>query len=399
MIAVASVVVLAIIIHFFVKETPKEAFRLDTTTLSTNKIMTTVTATGTVDPITEITVGTQVSGIISKIYVDYNSIVKKGQILAELDKTNLQNTYNSQLQNLNNSKTQYEFQQKNFLRSKELHDQNLISDIDYETAKYNFDLAETSYKLNQSNLKQAQTNLNYATIKSPINGVVLSRAVQEGQTVAASFSTPTLFDIAQDLTKMQVIADVDEADIGGVKDGQRVSFSVDAFPNDTFSGTVTQVRLKSTVTSNVVTYQVVVNTPNKDLKLKPGLTATITIYTVEKNDVATLPNKALNFKPDIETLQKSGYTIENNPKISKNMNENERIVWLVSGKTIRNVKVEVGDADNLNTEILSGLAKNDSIVLDTKSLTDQTGISGGATQRSPFLPNFHRGNQQGAAKK
>jgi HlyD family secretion protein len=398
-ISVASVVVLAIIIHFFVKETPKDAFRLDTTTLSTNKITTTVTATGTVDPITEITVGTQVSGIISKIYVDYNSVVKKGQILAELDKTNLQNTYNSQLQNLNNSKTQYEFQQKNFQRSKELHDQNLISDIDYETAKYNFDLAETTYKLNQSNLKQAQTNLNYATIKSPINGVVLSRAVQEGQTVAASFSTPTLFDIAQDLTKMQVIADVDEADIGGVKDGQRVSFSVDAFPNDSFSGTVTQVRLKSTVTSNVVTYQVVVNTPNKDLKLKPGLTATITIYTVEKSNVPTLPNKALNFKPDTETLQKSGYTIENNRKIGKNLNENERVVWLVSGRTLRNVKIEVGDADNLNTEILSGLAKNDSIVLDTKSLSDKTGISGGTTQRSPFLPNFHKGNQQGGAKK
>ena len=399
-ISVASVVVLALIIHFFAKETPKDAFRLDTTILSKNKITTTVTATGTIDPITEITVGTQVSGIISKIYVDFNSVVKKGQILAELDKTNLQNTYNSQLQNLTNSKTQYEFQQKNFQRSKELHDQNLISDIDFETAKYNFDLAETTYKLNQSNLKQAQTNLNYATITSPIDGVVLSRAVEQGQTVAASFSTPTLFDIAQDLTKMQVIANVDEADIGGIKDGQRVSFSVDAFPNDSFEGKVTQVRLKSTVTSNVVTYQVVVNTPNKGLKLKPGLTATITIYTVEKADIETLPNKAFNFKPDIETLKKSGYTIENIRRKGKNLKENERLIWALKGKTLREIKVDVGDADNSNTEIISGLTKNDSIILDKKLLADETKILNGTADRSPFMPNFKRGGSgQGGSKK
>ena len=208
-ISVLSIAVLAIGLYAFQKKTPIDASHLETTKLSLNKITTTVTATGTIDPIIEIAVGTQVSGIISKIYVDFNSAVKKGQILAELDKTNLQSDYNSQLLNLNARKTDYEFQQKNFKRSKELHDKNMISDIDFETAKYNFELAESTYKLNQSNLKKAQTNLDYATIHSPIDGVILSRAVEEGQTVAASFSTPTLFTIAKDLTKMQVVANVE----------------------------------------------------------------------------------------------------------------------------------------------------------------------------------------------
>lgn len=398
-ISVVSVVVIATGLHFFLNGSPKDAFRLDTTKLSLNKITTTVTATGTIDPIIEIAVGTQVSGIISKIYVDYNSVVKKGQILAELDKTTLQSDYNSQLLNLNSSKTQYEYQKKNFDRSKDLHDKNLISDIDFETAKYNFELAESTYKLNQSNLMKAQTNLNYATIHSPIDGVILSRAVEEGQTVAASFSTPTLFDIAKDLTKMQVVANVDEADIGNVKTGQRVSFSVDAFPDDLFEGKVTQVRLKSTVTSNVVTYQVIVNAPNQNLKLKPGLTANITIYTVEKNNVETLPNKAFSFKPDIETLGKSGYTISENMEIGKNLKENERVIWEQDGKTIRNKRVVVGDTDTSNTEIVSGLSSNELVILEQKSLADNSASSTDSSEKSPFMPNFRGKNAQGGTKK
>ncbi|MDR3653887.1 MAG: efflux RND transporter periplasmic adaptor subunit [Paludibacter sp.] len=387
-ISVISVVVIALGFYIFKKESPKNAFRLETTKMSLNKITTSVTATGTIDPITEITVGTQVSGIISKIYVDYNSVVKKGQILAELDKTNLQSDYNSQLLNLNSSKTQYDFQKKNFDRSKELHDKNLISDIDFETAKYNYELAESTYKLNQTNLKKAQTNLNYATIYSPIDGVIVSRAVEQGQTVAASFSTPTLFDIAQDLTKMQVVANVDEADIGNVKEGQRVTFTVDAFPNDQFSGKVTQVRLKSTVTSNVVTYQVVVNTTNKDLKLKPGLTANITIYTVEKSDVQTLPNKVFSFKPDMESLKNSKYTIFENKELGKTLKENERIVWVQDGNTIKNKIVAIGDADMANTEITSGLSNDELVVLDQKSLTDDSSTPNDSSEKSPFMPNF-----------
>jgi len=385
-ISVLSIAVLAIGLYAFQKKTPTDASHLDTTKLSLNKITTTVTATGTIDPIIEIAVGTQVSGIISKIYVDFNSAVKKGQILAELDKTNLQSDYNSQLLNLNARKTDYEFQQKNFKRSKELHDKNLISDIDFETAKYNYELAESTYKLNQSNLKKAQTNLDYATIHSPIDGVILSRAVEEGQTVAASFSTPTLFTIAKDLTKMQVVANVDEADIGNIKTGQRVSFSVDAYPNDQFVGEVTQVRLKSTVTSNVVTYQVIVNAPNENLKLKPGLTANITIYTVEKNNVQTLPNKVFSFKPDIAALTKKELVVMENKKNVENLKENERMVWVQNGKDIMNKPVVIGDADATNTEIVSGINDKDVVILELKSLSDNA--VNGATEKSPFMPSF-----------
>jgi len=366
-ISVLSIAVLAIGLYAFKKKTP-------------------IDATGTIDPIIEIAVGTQVSGIISKIYVDFNSAVKKGQILAELDKTNLQSDYNSQLLNLNARKTDYEFQQKNFKRSKELHDKNMISDIDFETAKYNFELAESTYKLNQSNLKKAQTNLDYATIHSPIDGVILSRAVEEGQTVAASFSTPTLFTIAKDLTKMQVVANVDEADIGNVKTGQRVSFSVDAYPNDQFVGQVTQVRLKSTVTSNVVTYQVIVNAPNENLKLKPGLTANITIYTVEKNNAKTLPNKVFSFKPDIDALTKKELIVKENKLTAANLKENERMVWVQNGKSVLNKSVVVGDADANNTEIVSGLDDKDVVILELKSLADNA--MSGAPEKSPFMPNF-----------
>ena len=387
-ISVVSLVVIAFGFYSFNKGLPKDAFKLETTKLSNNKITTTVTATGTIDPITEITVGTQVSGIISKIYVDYNSVVKKGQILAELDKTNLQSDYNSQLLSLNSSKTQYDFQKKNFDRSKELHDKTLISDIDFETAKYNYELAESTYKVNQTNLKKAQTNLNYATISSPIDGVIVSRAVEQGQTVAASFSTPTLFDIAQDLTKMQVVANVDEADIGNVKEGQRVTFTVDAYPNDQFTGKVTQVRLKSTVTSNVVTYQVVVNTPNKDLKLKPGLTANITIYTVEKNNIETIPNKVFSFRPDSLLMKKSKYIISENKEIGRNLKENERVLWIQDGNIIKNKSVEIGDADLANTEIISGLSKNELVILDQKSLVDDSGASNNTSEKSPFMPSF-----------
>lgn len=396
-ISAISVIVVAIGLYFFLKASPKDAYRLETSKVSLNKITTTVTATGTIAPIIEIAVGTQVSGIISKIYVDFNSVVKKGQILAELDKTNLQSDYNSQLLNLNSSRTQYDFQKKNFDRSKDLHDKNLISDIDFETAKYNFELAESTYKLNQSTLKKAQTNLNYATIHSPIDGVVISRAVEEGQTVAASFSTPTLFTIAKDLTKMQVVANVDEADIGTVKKNQRVTFSVDAYSNDLFEGEVTQVRLNPTTTSNVVTYQVIVNAPNQNLKLKPGLTANITVYTVEKNDVQTLPNKVFSYKPNEANLKTSGFTITEDPKIVKRLKENERIIWVQEGKTIRNKSVVIGDADATNTEIVSGLSNTELIVLDQKSLAEDN--LNQSAEKSPFMPSFGKKNGQNGAKK
>lgn len=240
-----------------------------------------MTATGTIEPVTSVTVGTQVSGIISKIFVDYNTVVKKGQVIAELDKTNLISSLNTAKANLSSAQSQLTYETSNYNRYKALYDKGLVSADEYENARLSFVQAKESVATAKETVKKAETDLGYATITSPIDGIVLSKEVEEGQTVAASYSTPELFTIAQDLTDMRVVADVDEADIGDVKEGARATFTVDAYPNDTFNGKVTQVRQEATTTNNVVTYEVVISAPNADLKLKPGLTANVTIYTAE----------------------------------------------------------------------------------------------------------------------
>lgn len=379
-----GVLVAAISLHFYLKSSPKDGFVLQTTTMEVSKISRSITATGTIEPIIEVNVGTQVSGIISKIYVDYNSEVHKGDVLAEIEKTALQADFNSKTLALNSSKIEFEYQQKNFERSKELHEKKLISDTDFETAKYTYEKAESSFRMNESDLVKVKNNLSYATIYSPIDGVVLSRAVEEGQTVAASFSTPTLFIIAKDLTKMQVVANVDEADIGEVKHGQRVTFTVDAYPNDVFDGEVTQVRLEATITSNVVTYQVIVNAPNPSLKLKPGLTANISIFTMEKNSVNILPNKAFNYKPDTAAMLNNGYLVkkdEHHP-IDLSLTE-QKEVWIQEGKTVTQKAIVIGETDGINTEISSGLSNSDMVILDAKSLSEANAAS---KEVSPFMP-------------
>ena len=382
-IGAVSIILIIVCIKCVFVPGSKEKVKIETVRVSANKISATVTATGTIQPITEVTVGTQVSGKVAKIYVDYNSAVKKGQVLAEIDKTNLQTAYNTQQLGVQSSKVEYDYQKKNYGRARELHEQNLISETDYETAKYSFEKAESAYKQNLSNLDKAKTDLGYATIYSPIDGVVLSRAVEEGQTVAASFSTPTMFIIARDLTKMQVVANVDEADIGNVKVNQHVTFTVDAYTDDTFEGTITQVRLNPTTTSNVVTYQVIVNAPNPDFKLKPGLTANITIYTLEKDNVKTVPNKALSFKPDTASLHQNGFTIEN--VISKKeFKPNEKAIWVQSGKTLKKKLIEIGQSDASNTEVISGLTESDSIVTDVTELV--AGALSANKESSPFMP-------------
>jgi len=384
-ISTVSVIVILVGLNFFLKASPKDAFQLETTQLSIKKISTSVTATGTIEPISEVAVGTQVSGIISKLYVDYNSVVKKGQILAELDKTNLQSELVSQEMLLRSSKVEYEYQQKNFNRAKDLHSKNLISDTDYETAKYNFEKSEAAYKQSQSNMVKVRTNLSYATIHSPIDGVILSRAVEEGQTVAASFSTPTLFTIANDLTKMKVVANVDEADIGNVRNDEHVTFTVDAYPNDVFDGSVTQVRLNPTTTSNVVTYQVIVNAPNPSLKLKPGLTANITIFTMEKAGVQSLPNKTLNFKPDSTALLHNGFEIKESKEPALKLAANEKVIWIQDGKTLKQKKIAIGDTDGINTEVVSGISDKELVVLEMKilSMNESPKAPG---ESSPFMP-------------
>ena len=261
LIAVAVVVVAGAGIWFFAGSPAKHKVTYATANVSKGDISNSVTATGTIEPVTEVEVGTQVSGIIYKIYVDYNSVVTKGQLIAEMDRATLQSELASQQATYDGAKAEYEYQKKNYERSKGLHEKSLISDTDFEQALYNYQKAKSSYDSSKASLAKAERNLAYATITSPIDGVVISRDVEAGQTVASGFETPTLFTIAADLTQMQVVADVDEADIGGVIEGQRASFTVDAYPNDVFEGVVTQIRLgdasstsSTSTTTTVVTY-------------------------------------------------------------------------------------------------------------------------------------------------
>ncbi len=361
---------------------PKAEYEM--TTVEKGNISTTVTATGTIEPVTSVEVGTQVSGIVAKIYVDYNSVVKAGQVIAELDRTNLLSTLESQRANLTSAESALTYQKANFERYKALYDKGLISANDFEQARLSYVQAQQQASTARQSVKRAETDLGYATITSPINGVVLSKAVEEGQTVAASFSTPTLFTIAQDLTDMRVIADIDEADIGEVKEGQRVTFTVDAFPNDTFQGQVTQVRQQATTESNVVTYEVVISAPNADLKLKPGLTANVTIFTLEKNDVLTVSAKALRFAPN-EALIAEDETIEGC--------EAQHKLWVRQGKTFKAIPVETGVTNGTTTEIISGIAAGTEVLEDMEF--------GGAAEdasaqqnKNPFMPGPRNNKNQ-----
>lgn len=372
-------VVAVIVIFALVKCTggkKEEKISFDTAKVEKTNIQTSITATGTIEPVTSVTVGTQVSGIVSHLYVDYNSVVKKGQVIAELDRTNLISELNTAKANLSSAQSSLNYQLSNYNRYKELYNKGLVSADEFESARLQYLQAKEQVSSSKESLQRAQTNLGYATITSPIDGVILSKSVEEGQTVAASFNTPELFVIAQDLTDMRVIADIDEADIGGVKEGQRVSFTVDAFPDDQFEGRVTQVRQQATTESNVVTYEVVISAPNNDLKLKPGLTANVTIFTLEKNDVLAVPSKALRFHPNEALLQK-GETIEDC--------EGDHKLWTKEGTVFKAHKVEVGTSNGIMTEITSGMK------VGTEILTDFN-ISGGAGEAeqqqagNPFMP-------------
>ena len=339
-------------------------------------IQTSITATGTIEPVTSVTVGTQVSGIVSKLFVDYNSEVKKGQVIAELDKTNLMSQLNTARANLSSAQSSLNYQAANYKRYKTLFDKGLVSADEYETAQLSYRQSKEQVASAREEVQRAQTNLGYATITSPIDGIVLSKSVEEGQTVAASFSTPELFKIAQDLTNMQVVADIDEADIGGVKEGQRVTFTVDAFPDDTFEGKVTQVRQEPTTESNVVTYEVIISAPNKDLKLKPGLTANVTIFTLEKNQVVAIPSKALRFAPNDAILQK-GETIEDC--------EGKNKVWTKQGSVFKAYAVEVGITNGVLTEITKGLKVGTEILTDFK-LNNGDAAESEEQNTNPFMP-------------
>lgn len=349
-VAAASLCAAVIVVSSCVGASKKTAF--DTVTIQKGSITRSVTATGTIEPINQVEVGTQVSGIVDKLYADYNSEVKKGQLLAEMDRTNLIADLNSVTAMLNQAEVEYNYQLKNYERSKRLHEKGLISDTDYESAEYQYSTSKLQLERQRSEISKARRNLEYATITSPIDGVVLSREVDEGQTVAAGLNTPTLFKLAADLTQMQVVASVDEADIGVVSEGQRVTFTVDAFPDDVFDGSVSQVRLNPQTTSNVTTYQIIVNAPNEDLKLKPGLTANITIYTAEQNDVFTVPMKALRFAPNESPDPNDGNTL-----------------WLMKDDVPTPVTVTVGINDGINCVVEGdGIKAGDVVITEYVSL-------------------------------
>lgn len=362
----------------------KTQFTYNEVEVTRQDIITSVTATGTIEPVTSVAVGTQVSGIVSRLYVDYNSIVKAGDVIAELDRTNLTSELKSARANLTSAQSELDYQKTNHDRYKTLFDKGLISANEYEQARLSYIRAQQTVNTQKENVKKAETNLGYATITSPIDGVVLSKEVEEGQTVASSFNTPTLFTIAKDLTDMRVIADVDEADIGDVKEGQRVSFTVDAYPEDVFQGSVTQVRQQATTESNVVTYEVVISAPNGDLKLKPGLTANVTIYTLELKDVLAVPNKALRFNPN-EAMLNAGETITNVESRTK--------VWKKEGPELKAIAVETGTTNGTLTEITKGLKEGTKIITEVQNgMPDLAGQE--QQNKNPFMPGPRNRNNK-----
>jgi HlyD family secretion protein len=393
----------------------KNSWTFETAIVKKGSIINTITATGTVQADTTVLIGTQVSGVIKKIYVDFNSSVRKGQLLAELDKTPLITQVQQAEASLEDAKSQVEFQKAAYERYQALLEKKLVARADYDQVKYNYDNALASLKTAQAGFDKAKVNLSYATIYSPINGVILNRAVDQGQTVAASFSTPNLFTIGSDLTKMQVQANVDEADIGQVRQGQTVSFTVDAFPSETFKGDVRQVRLQPIVTSNVVTYTVIVNAPNPEKKLMPGMTANITVLVQKLDSVLIVPGKALRFTPDATWLAEY---MKNNPFPKRQgagveggqggqggtelqrgqegqasqSGQAERsgkkpvVVWVKSGDKIHRARLVTGAVDGSNAEVKWGLKEGDEVILSMSLPGKGAAASTAAPATSPFMP-------------
>ena len=364
----------------------KEKIKYEVFEVKEGNIRNTITATGTIEPVTQVEVGTQVSGTIAHLYADYNSEVKKGQLIAELDKTVLEAEYESALATYHSNQNEFAYEKKNYERQYGLYEKKLVSDSEFETSEYQYERASRALEKSCSDLVKAEQNLKYCMIYSPIDGVVISRAVDEGQTVAATFNTPKLFVIANDLREMQVVADVDEADIGQVKEGQKVIFSVDAFPDEYFEGSITQVRLEPIITSNVVTYEVVIDAPNPDLKLKPGLTANITVLIHEKENVLIFPLRALRFQPE-EALEDT--RVSGKVKVQAGVKETKS-VWVQTAEGLVNKNVRTGISDGIYTEVLEGVKAGDQVVIGVE-LPEKD--SGKASQKSkpggnPLMPNM-----------
>ncbi len=397
--------------------TPRSLY--ETQVISRGDMENSVTATGTVEPMEQVEVGTQVSGIIDKIYVDYNSHVKKGQIIAELDRTVLQAELETARLSVESNKNEFQYQEKNHKRNKRLYDKKMLSESEYETSQYNYKRARIAYEQSLAQEVKARTNLGYATIYSPIDGIVISKGVEVGQTVAASFSTPTLFTIANDLHSMQVVADVDEADIGQVKEGAEVTFTVDAYPDAVFEGRVNQVRMQANTNNNVVTYEVVIHAENPELKLKPGLTANVNIYSMRRQGVLRLPVKATRFRPEERMHKERPDSMRRRPPFpndsmhrsrpekpdsmrrrppfpegkacADSLGGERKIVFVMNRNAkegepdLQPRRVRVGVSDRIYYEVLDGLKEGDEVCVGM-GVAGAAQKTGPAAARSPFMP-------------
>ena len=413
--AIAVIAIGGLVVRHYLKDKGK-TIDFQTAEVTTGSISNTVTATGTIQAIQTVEVGTQVSGRVKKLFVDFNSHVKKGQVLAQIDEAPLKLSLDQAKATLDNAKAELKYQTSNYDRLKPLYEKQLISQTDYDQALYNYEQAKANVLSAQSGYDKSKTNLAYATIYSPIDGVVLNRAVDEGQTVAASFNTPTLFTIANDLTQMQVEADVDEADIGQVRDGQRVEFTVDAYPDLKFTGKVTEIRLEPVTTNNVVTFTVIISAPNPDKKLLPGMTASATIFVQEAKDALKIPMQALLFKPDHALMaaymqqlpekdhpQHGAWASEapghkefgqrnEGAEGNGNASSEDQRVWIKNGVMIHPVKVKTGINDGTDVQILSGLKKGEQVVLSMseKNMSE----AGDRMANSPFMPHRPHRNKK-----
>ncbi len=352
----------------------------NTITVTSQHIVQSITATGTIEPVTVVDIGTQVSGILTNIYVDYNSEVKKGQVVAELDKSTLLLDRNSNQNSVAMAQSKLNYEQANYTRVESLFKKGLIADSEYEAALYSYETAKNDLEVAKNTLARSEINLGYATIYSPIDGVVLSRSVEEGQTVASSFSTPTLFTVAADLRDMRVIVDVDEADIGNVTEGQRATFTVDAFPLDTFDGVVTQVRQEAIVESNVTTYEVVISAANPDLKLKPGLTANVEVFTLDVECEAVVGAAALTFTPPVPSDAPEGEAEPRRPMVEG------QVVWVLNADRLEPHPITVGQTNGILTEVF-GIEVGTEVVTGMQTqLPVGAGAPPSGGESNPFLP-------------
>jgi len=432
--AVVLLVASAIALWMFVGKKKSAAVEYRTAKVEKGDIQVTVRASGTLQAVTTVQVGTQVSGIIKKIYVDFNSVVREGQVIAVLDTTLLAQAVEDARASLKKSEIQVNQTKRDFDRTKVLFEQKVMAQADYDLSLTTYETAVANAISAQSALSRAKINLRYATIIAPISGVVVSRAVDVGQTVAASFSTPTMFTIANDLTKMQVQANIDEGDIGKILVDQTVKFTVDAYPDMTFDGTVRQVRLLPVVTQNVVNYTVIIDVPNPDLKLLPGMTANITVMVQEEKDILKVPATALRFNPPqeyLDALEKNlpdsikkkramrarggnagnannagnmdrqggmtrgmtGGSIQGNMQGGSGGGENRRrgnfgMVWVKVGDSLKPRRVRIGVTDGLNTEVRGKIEEGEEVVL---SMTTAQATQTSQQQQNPFAPQMPRG--------